>query len=191
LGKEALPTDQDILRSRVRSTGVAEMQFKIDEAIFKFYDVGGQRNERRKWIHQFDGVNAVLFVCSLSEYDQNLYEQSNQNRMLESLSVFGEVCSLPSFKDAPIILFLNKRDLFEEKIKRSDLSKPFPEYTGGFEYAAGVDFIKQKYLTMNTNKKKVIFVHVVCATDTDNMKIVLRDIEQTILNRTLAGSGIV
>jgi len=33
-------------------------------------DVGGQRNERKKWIHCFQDVTAVCFVVALSEYDQ-------------------------------------------------------------------------------------------------------------------------
>ena len=37
---------------------------------FRLVDVGGQRNERRKWIHAFEGVTAVIFVAAISEYDQ-------------------------------------------------------------------------------------------------------------------------
>lgn len=37
---------------------------------FRMVDVGGQRNERRKWIHAFEGVTAVIFVAAISEYDQ-------------------------------------------------------------------------------------------------------------------------
>ena len=36
----------------------------------RFLDVGGQRNERRKWIHCFEGVTALIFVTAISEYDQ-------------------------------------------------------------------------------------------------------------------------
>ncbi|VDO54211.1 unnamed protein product [Brugia timori] len=39
-------------------------------------DVGGQRSERKKWIHCFDNVNAIIFISSLSEYDQTLREDN-------------------------------------------------------------------------------------------------------------------
>lgn len=35
--------------------------------VYKLYDVGGQRNERRKWIHLFEGVTAVIFCAAISE----------------------------------------------------------------------------------------------------------------------------
>lgn len=55
------------------------------------FDVGGQRNERKKWIHCFENVTAVLFVAALSEYNQVLYEDETQNRLVESLQLFDEV----------------------------------------------------------------------------------------------------
>ena len=64
------PTEQDVLRSRVRTTGIVQSDFVIKGMKFAMFDVGGQRNERRKWIHAFDNVNAVVFVAALPEYDQ-------------------------------------------------------------------------------------------------------------------------
>ena len=43
-----LPSEQDVLRSRVRTTGIVETSFLIDKNVFKMFDVGGQRNERKK-----------------------------------------------------------------------------------------------------------------------------------------------
>lgn len=59
------------------------------------YDVGGQRNERRKWIHCFDNVVAIIYVAAISEYDQVLYEDSTQNRVLEAVKLFEEICNSP------------------------------------------------------------------------------------------------
>lgn len=72
-----LPTDQDILRSRVKTTGITETTFKVGELIYKLFDVGGQRSERKKWIHCFENVTALVFLVSLSEYDQMLYEDES------------------------------------------------------------------------------------------------------------------
>ena len=41
------------------------------------FDVGGQRSERKKWIHVFDNVNAVLFLVAISGYDHVLVEDRN------------------------------------------------------------------------------------------------------------------
>lgn len=68
-----VPTHDDILRARLRTTGVVERTFRIEGTPFKFIDVGGQRNERRKWIHCFDKVTAILFVSAVSEFDQVLF----------------------------------------------------------------------------------------------------------------------
>jgi len=64
------PTAEDILRARLRTSGIVERTFRINNVDFKFIDVGGQRNERRKWIHCFEGVTAVFFLAAISEYDQ-------------------------------------------------------------------------------------------------------------------------
>ncbi len=79
--------------------------------IFRFIDVGGQRNERRKWIHCFENVTAVIFVAAISEYDQTLYEDEKVNRLQESIDVFSTICNNPFFDKTAMILFLNKVNL--------------------------------------------------------------------------------
>jgi guanine nucleotide-binding protein G(i) subunit alpha len=76
-----LPTDQDILRSRVKTTGITETTFRVGELTYKLFDVGGQRSERKKWIHCFENVTALVFLVSLSEYDQMLYEDESVVRL--------------------------------------------------------------------------------------------------------------
>ena len=72
-----MPTDQDILRSRVKTTGITETTFRVGELTYRLFDVGGQRSERKKWIHCFENVTALVFLVSLSEYDQMLYEDES------------------------------------------------------------------------------------------------------------------
>merc|ERR1712146_292944 len=110
-----MPDKDDILRSRVRTSGIVEEKYTIEDVEFVMYDVGGQRNERKKWIHCFDGVTAIIFVGAISEYDQVLYEDKNQNRLIEAVELFNEICNSKWFIQTAMILFLNKRDLFEMK----------------------------------------------------------------------------
>lgn len=86
-----LPTQQDILQARVRTSGIVEEKYIIDGVQFVMFDVGGQRNERKKWIHAFDSVTAVIFVAAISEYDQVLYEDSSTSRIDEAVKLFDEV----------------------------------------------------------------------------------------------------
>lgn len=75
--KDYLPTDQDILRARRRTTGINETVFETGSRSFRMFDVGGQRSERKKWLHVFDNVNVVMFLVAVSGYDHVLVEDRN------------------------------------------------------------------------------------------------------------------
>jgi GTPase SAR1 family protein len=188
-----IPEEQDVLRSRVRTTGIVENNFEIDGNQFKMFDVGGQRNERKKWIHCFENVTAVLFVGVLSEYDLVLYEDENMNRMEETLNLFDEICNSRWFRNTSIILFLNKRDMFEEKILEVPLTvcPIFAEYTGEQTYRAGCDLIEQTFQSKNRNPEKVIYSHVTCATDTSNVAAVFNAVKDIIIRKSLGEAGLV
>lgn len=110
------PSDDDILRTRLPTVGIIETQFLCEGFMFRLFDVGGQRGERKKWIHCFDNARAIMFVASLTEYDQMLKEDRTKNRMVESINLFEGIINLPWFTDTAIILFLNKKDLLRPKL---------------------------------------------------------------------------
>jgi len=134
VANDYVPTEQDILRCRARTTGIVEIEFEYNQHHFRIVDVGGQRSERKKWMHCFQDVTAVLFCVALSEYDLKLYEDHTVNRMHESLKVFREICNNKWFTDTAVVLFMNKKDTFAEKIAKIDLNVCFPEYTGGCNF---------------------------------------------------------
>lgn len=86
--------------------------------------------------HSFEFKRNIIFICFsiflfyFAGYDLVLAEDEEMNRMIESLKLFDSICNSKWFVETSIILFLNKKDLFEEKIKRSPLTICFPEYTG-------------------------------------------------------------
>ncbi len=49
------------------------------------FDVGGQRSERKKWIHCFEAVTSIIFCVALSEYDQVLLEASGTVSLFSTL----------------------------------------------------------------------------------------------------------
>ena len=64
------------------------LRYVIEGKEFVVIDVGGQRNERKKWIHCFEDVTAIVFIAALSAYDSVLFEDSSTNRMYEALDLF-------------------------------------------------------------------------------------------------------
>jgi len=186
-----IPTEQDVLRSRVRTTGIVENEFIIDGNHFKMFDVGGQRNERKKWIHCFENVTAVLFVAAISEYDQVLYEDENTNRMVEALNLFEEICNSRWFRETSMILFLNKRDLFGEKIKKVPLNKYFPDYAGDNSFESASEFLQEQFESKNRNPDKQVYTHITCATDTGNIAAVFNAVKDIIIRKSLNEAGLV
>lgn len=184
-----VPTVQDVLRSRAKTTGILETEFNVGKTKFLLVDVGGQRSERRKWMHCFQDVTAVIFCVALSAFDQKLYEDENTNRMHEELKLFKDICNTKWFAETAIILFLNKKDLFLKKIQRVSLTKCFPNYSGPNTYDDAVQFIEDRFLAQNENPRKLIYVHQTCATDTDNITVVFKAVQDIFLNKTLDRMG--
>jgi len=185
-----VPTVQDVLRSRAKTTGIIETDFTVEKTKFKMVDVGGQRSERKKWMHCFADVTSVIFCVALSEYDLKLYEDNETNRMHESLRLFKEICNSKWFVDTSMILFLNKKDLFEEKIKRVPLTVCFKEYDGPKEFGPASNYIRDKFIAQNDNEKKQIYPHFTCATDTNHVRIVFNAVKDIILHKALDQSGL-
>ena len=105
-----IPTDQDILRTRVRSTGIVEERFKVKGYVLRVFDVGGQRSERKKWIHCFENVNVLVFVAAICEYDQSLFEDESINRLDESTMLFESIAGSRWFERSAFVLLLNKSE---------------------------------------------------------------------------------
>uniref|UniRef100_A0A1A8UM50 Guanine nucleotide-binding protein G(o) subunit alpha n=5 Tax=Cyprinodontiformes TaxID=28738 RepID=A0A1A8UM50_NOTFU len=185
------PTEQDILRTRVKTTGIVETHFTFKNLHFRLFDVGGQRSERKKWIHCFEDVTAIIFCVALSGYDQVLHEDETTNRMHESLMLFDSICNNKFFIDTSIILFLNKKDLFEEKITRSPLTICFPEYSGASKFDEAASYIQTKFEDLNKKKDtKEIYTHFTCATDTKNVQFVFDAVTDVIIKNNLKDCGL-
>jgi guanine nucleotide-binding protein G(i) subunit alpha len=168
-----MPNDQDVLRSRVKTTGITETTFIIGDLTYRMFDVGGQRSERKKWIHCFENVTTILFLVAISEYDQLLFEDETVNRMQEALTLFDSICNSRWFIRTSIILFLNKIDRFKEKLPASPMKNYFPDYEGGDDYSLACDYILNRFVSLNQHETKQIYTHFTCATDTTQIRFVM------------------
>jgi len=149
---------------------------------FQVVDVGGQRNERKKWIHCFDDVRAILFIDNLAGFNQVLFEDSGKNRMHESLELFNKVTYNKIFAGTPIFLFLNKKDLFETMIKETDMSVCFPEYKGGKDLNNALEFIKAQFRKQLPPKKEVV-IQVVSACWKRDIRVAFDEVKKVLYDQ--------
>ncbi|KAJ2138433.1 guanine nucleotide-binding protein subunit alpha [Coemansia sp. RSA 788] len=146
-----LPSDQDVLRSRVKTTG-------INETVFR--------------------------------YDQVLIEDESVNRMQEALTLFDSICNSRWFVKTSIILFLNKMDIFHEKLPHSPMRKYFPDYDGGNDPDAASEYILKRFVSLNQSEAKHIYTHYTCATDTSQIKFVMAAVNDIIIQTNLRDCGL-
>jgi guanine nucleotide-binding protein subunit alpha len=182
-----IPSDQDVLRSRLRTTGITEARFDLGQLTYSMFDVGGQRSERKKWIHCFENVNCLLFLVAISGYDQCLVEDKDGNQMNEALMLWESVANSHWFTKSAMILFLNKMDLFREKLAKSPISNyGFIDFHGppDDEKAASKYFL-EKFKALNRNPEKEIYGHCTNATDTNLLKITMTSVQDMIIQRNL------
>jgi len=192
--RDYVPTELDILSVRCRTTGVTETAFISNGKKFVMVDVGGQRSERKKWIHCFEDVLGVLFCVGISAFDQTLYEDNQTNRLTEDLKLFHDICISKWFSSTAIILFLNKSDLFKEKLYQGkSISQVFPEFQGGSDYKNSITFLREKFTDVVdpiTKQRRDVFCHVTTATDTENVRFVFEDVREYIFNDIFKRAGL-
>ncbi|KAG8976623.1 Guanine nucleotide-binding protein alpha-2 subunit [Tulasnella sp. 425] len=167
-----IPNETDVLRARAKTTGITETKFNLGPMSIQMFDVGGQRSERKKWIHCFENVTSIIFCVAISEYDQVLLEEASQNRMDESLILFESVV-----------------DVFKSKIRKSPLERHFPEYTGGADINKAAKYLLWRFQQVN-RKQLMIYPHLTQATDTTNVRLVFAAVKETLLQNALRESGI-
>ena len=216
MSEQYTPSIDDSLKCRVRTTGMIEYPYVIKDNTFRLFDVGGQRNERKKWIHHFADVAAVLFVCALNHYHAVLFEDEKKNAMHEAIELFTEICNSKWFRKSEMILFLNKDDLFREKLKlQIPLSACFSNAVGWIgkqwdgpnycpivgdeaadkqhyeeSYEAAIKFIQDAFISVNQFQNRVIFCHVTCATDQDTVQKVFWDVQNIVIRSNLRRGGL-
>ncbi|GJJ08482.1 Guanine nucleotide-binding protein alpha-3subunit [Clathrus columnatus] len=122
---EYVPTETDVLRARRKTSGIAETKFSMGQLSIHMFDVGGQRSERKKWIHCFESVTSIIFCTALSEYDQVLLEENRQI------------------------------DVFKQKIPRVPLERYFQEYTGGPDINKAAKYILWRFMQKNRARLSV------------------------------------
>ncbi|RPD78249.1 G-alpha-domain-containing protein [Lentinus tigrinus ALCF2SS1-7] len=185
------PTTDDILRARLRTLGVEEYRMTMETAAEKgsdwvFYDVGGSRNQRAAWASYFDDVNAVIFLCPMSGFNQRLSEDGSVNRLFDSMELWETVCKSKLLANAMFILLLNKADILYAKLKAGI---KFEDYVASYhgrpnkaEYVA--DYLREQMILthrMCSPKRRQLHAHVTCAIDTTVMGAVLNSIRDCIL----------
>ncbi|XP_064156494.1 guanine nucleotide-binding protein G(s) subunit alpha-like [Anguilla rostrata] len=192
------PSDQDLLRCRVLTRGIFETKFQIDKVNFHMFDVGGQRDERRKWIQCFNDVTAIIFVVASSSYNMVVREDDHTNRVQEALNLFKNIWNNRWLRTISVILFLNKQDLLAEKVLagKSKIEEYFPDFA---RYTTPDDaspepgedprvtrakyFIRDEFLRISTasgDGRHYCYPHFTCAVDTENIRRVFNDCRDII-----------
>ncbi|KAJ6486033.1 G protein alpha-subunit [Mycena vulgaris] len=176
-----VPSDQDILRCRVKAEGVAKTSFQVGELAYYIFEPSGQRSERRKWLHCFENVTAILFCADLTDV----------NRLQEALTLFDSICNSQWFVKTSIILLFLNIDGLKDKLQRSPLADYFPDYTGGDNYDAACDYLLHRFVSLNQSAEtKQIYAHYTSTADSQQVKFLLSAIQDILLQLHLHKVGL-
>ncbi|KAJ7086337.1 guanine nucleotide-binding protein alpha subunit [Mycena belliarum] len=120
--RDYVPSDNDVVRARLRTLGVQEWRIRLEHdeqfgSEWVIYDVGGARSMRHAWLPFFDAVNAIIFLAPISCFDERLAEDPAVNRLEDSLLLWRAIVSSKLLGKTTLIVFLNKCDLLKRKLQ--------------------------------------------------------------------------
>ncbi|KAI4270213.1 MAG: hypothetical protein LQ337_006821 [Flavoplaca oasis] len=152
---------------------------------YEITDVGGTRAMRKKWSRCIQDLDSVIFVADLNGYCQTIEEEPGVNQMEESLKALESITAHPSLQNTPILLLLNKADLFERTINRHPISDVYPEYVGGIDYWKACRFVADCYARRDRRPPGKLFCYVVDSLDTTAFQNAWRQVQEKITHTTL------
>jgi signal recognition particle receptor subunit beta len=176
------PTLVDMIMTRVKTLGVTEKKIIVDETTsLALVDVGGQRAERKRWHNLFETTLCVLYLVSLSDYNQKLYEDEEGNRMQENFQLFTHTVNNPKLKEKPVIILFNKLDVFKDKLQqgKDSIKLAFGDYNGQPDSVEeSIQFLENKFRNARDGTQAKTYTFTVTAIDTDNLRNVFNEIKK-------------
>lgn len=200
------PSDDDVIRARLRTFGVQEYKLKIEGGIagatneagrdWYIYDVGGSRTMRPAWLPYFDDVHAIIFLAPISCFDEQLVEDRNINRLEDSFVLWKAICSSLQLSKTTLILFMNKCDLLEKKIKSGvSVKKSLPSFGDRPNDVASVTkYLRTKFKEISKQcspPSRTLYIFPTSVTDTQATGITLQTVRDGILREHLRHSNFV
>ncbi|KAG8761094.1 hypothetical protein FRC14_007875 [Serendipita sp. 396] len=198
--EDYIPTDDDVVRARLKTMGISDYSFEIDRGprgtfLWRIFDVGGSRTQRNQWIPYFEDTNAVIFLAPLSSFDQKLAEDRSVNRLEDSLLLWKSVCANRLLASVDFILFLNKIDILSAKlrsgVKVQKYVRSFRDRPNTAEAAA--KYFKEKFhgiLREYSPRKRPFYCYLTSAIDTKATNAILDNVGESILRKNLQNLGV-
>ncbi|KAL0491268.1 guanine nucleotide-binding protein alpha-16 subunit [Acrasis kona] len=144
------PTFADLMRTKVKTTGIVTSNVYVEGREVVLMDTGGQVNERRKWHNCFETNVTVVYVASLTAYSLEMYEDYRTNRFFDCLNCFKSCVNDPRLKGCRFVLVLNKKDLLPKALRQKPFKDVVPSYTRREEeqYMSQIDSSSRVDLTI-------------------------------------------
>jgi guanine nucleotide-binding protein subunit alpha len=188
-----IPNNEDILRVRVRTSGANSSTIFIDKVYHEFFDVGGQRPERSKWEYVFkeNQFNSIIYFVATDEFDvvENEDKDNARTKLEISRYIFSELIHSDMVdSEIPVVLFLNRSDLFNNRIQNAGgfhaFQNTFKNYNGPQDSAIAMNHLRDYFLAV-AEQDVNIKTYVTCALDRNGLVMVWRTVNESIMNKTL------
>jgi len=195
-----VPSDDDVLRARLKTIGVSEYIFDMEASagkqsamIWKIYDVGGTRSQRSAWVPFFDNMNAIIFLAPISAFDQTLAEDRSINRLEDSVFLWKSICANKVLAGVDLILFLNKCDILSQKLRsgiklckyvRSYSDKPNDAESAAKYFRSKFAAIQREY----SPRSRRFYCYCTSVTDTTTTSGILASVKDIVIREHLQGS---
>lgn len=165
-GKDYVPTDEDVLKSRVKTTGITEVYFQPKPGlIWHVFDVGGVWSERKKWGCVFDRADCVIVTVDVTCFDRALFENETINRMQDSLNLFNGLINGRWFRETAFVLLFTNTAKLTQQLEHSPVKNYLTGFTGENMWGDYIPYITKRFESLKKDEGIILEVRYV---DIDN-----------------------